>query len=252
MYIAFPKQKSRQMQLKNSIRWSSLIAICLFMSACNEAAVKTEGPHIKEVGFESLAKSDIGVVMEIHVEEARTCLRTLIEKLYKRNPKELKKSSFPTAEENLDRLFEQKHDWVFPELDGKIGIDAIRLTFTNDYKGDRVFAFISGLSSMIMASYGYKREFFLFDSAEPQNLYNSARNIEIAVWKLGQDYDENDELYLYSNSLPGEIVNLSYERQFGKLIALQDTMAIIVAGKTSRTLIKIVQRMVTAVFLPVF
>ena len=105
---------------------------------------------------------------------------------------------------------------------------------------------------MVMSSYGYRTEFYLFDSADPQNLYNSARNIEIAVWKLGHDYDQNDELYLYSNSLPGELANLSYERIFGKLIALQDTMAIIIAGKTSRTLIKIIQRMATAMFLPIF
>ena len=39
---------------------------------------------------------------------------------------------------------------------------------------------------------------------------------------------QNDELYLYSNSLPGELANLSYERIFGKLIALKDTMAIII------------------------
>jgi hypothetical protein len=228
------------------------ILLCLLLNACNQTSTKNEGPHAKEVGFESFAKSDTGVVMEIHVEETRICLKTLMGKLYKRNPRELKKSLLPTAEENIDRLFKNKHDWVFPELEGNTGIDAIRLTFTNDFKGDRVFAFISGLSSMIMGSYGYKTEFFLFESADPQNLYNSARNIEIAVWKLGHDYDENGELYLYSNSLPGEIMNLSYERQFGKLIALQDTMAIIIAGKTSRTLIKIVQRMVTAVFLPVF
>jgi hypothetical protein len=48
------------------------------------------------------------------------------------------------------------------------------------------------------------------------------------------------------------VANLSYERVFGKLIALQDTMAIILAGKKSRTLIKIIQRMATVFFLPVF
>ena len=222
------------------------------LAACSQPNTKTDGPNAKEFNLDTLAKSDIGIVMEVHVEEARSHLRSLMQKLYKRNPRELKKSLYLTAEENVDRLFEQKHDWNFPELEGKTGIDAIRLTFRDEYTGDRVFAFIAGLTSMIMSSYGYKREFYLFDSADPQNLYNSARNIEIAVWKLGHDYDENDGLYLYSNSLPGEVTNLSYERLFGKLIGLQDTMAIIVAGKSGRTLIKIIQRLATALFLPVF
>ena len=228
------------------------MVLCVVLIACNQAATKAEGPKVKQFNFDSLAKSDIGVVTEIHVHEARGHLRTLMEKLYKRNPRELKKSLYPGVEENIERLFEQRHGWNFPEIDGAIGIDAIRLTFSDDYKGDRVFAFTAGLTSMIMASYGYKTEFLLFDTADPQNLYNSARNIEIAVWMLGHDYDKNDKLYLHSNSQAGEVANLSYERIFGKLIALQDTMAIIVSGKTSRTFIKIVQRITTAVFLPVF
>jgi hypothetical protein len=243
---------NRTMQLKSSISIPSLLMACTILAACNQSNTKTDGPNTKQFNFDSLAKSDIGIVMEVHVDEARSHLRNLMEKLYKRNPRELKKSLYPTAEENIDRLFEQKHNWIFPELDGKTGIEALRLTFREEYRGDRVFAFIAGLTHMIMSSYGYKTEFFLFDSADPQNLYNSARNIEIAVWKLGHDYDENDELFLYSNSLPGEVANLSYERLFGKLIALQDTMAIVVAGKSSRTLIKIIQRLATAVFLPVF
>ena len=240
------------MQAQFTFSIPTLFIISLILSACNQSNTKTDGPNVKEFNFDSLAKSDIGMVMEVHVHEARTLLRTLMEKLYKRNPRELKKSIYPTAEENIDRLFEQRHGWNFPELEGNRGIDSIRLTFDDEYNEDRVFAFIAGLTYMVMSSYGYRTEFYLFDTADPQNLYNSARNIEIAVWKLGHDYDQNNELYLYSNSLSGEIANLSYERIFGKLIALQDTMAIIVAGKTSRTLIKIIQRLATAVFLPIF
>ncbi len=238
-------------RLKSAISVSPLITVWLIFSACSQSAIKAEGPGVRQPNVNSLAKSDIGVVMEIHVQEARRYLRILMEKLYKRNPRELKKSLYPTAGANIDRLFEQAHNWDFIELEGKTGIDLVRLTFSDDFSGDRVFAFIAGLTSMVMASYEYKTEFFLFDTVDPQNLYNSARNIEIAVWKLEHDVDASNELYLYSNSGPGELANLSYERLFGKLIALQDTIAIIVAGKTSRTLIKIIQRMATAVFLPI-
>ena len=230
-----------------------LPCLALLLAGCSSNNVQVEdGPDTQDVNFDSLVKTDVGVVLEIHVREVRSLMRELMVKLYKRNPRELKKSRFPTAEENIDRLFEQRHGWNFPELGGKRDIEAIKLTFDEDFRGDRVFAFVSGLTSMLMASYKYKQEFYVLDSVDAQHLYNSARNIEIAVWRLAQERDSYSELFLYSNSLPGEVRNLSYERIFGKLISLQDTMAIIIAGKTNRTLIKVVQRMVTAVFLPVF
>ena len=114
-----------------------------------------------------------------------------------------------------------------------------------------MFVFVIGLASMIMASYEYKTDFYMFDDVDPQKLYNSARNIEIAVWKIEHDRDENGDLFLYTNSLPGEETNLSYERLFGKLIALQDTMAVIMEEKTQRVIKKVLQRMATAIFLPI-
>ena len=104
---------------------------------------------------------------------------------------------------------------------------------------------------MIMKSYDYKSEFYIFDTIEPQKLYDCARNIEIAVWRLSNKVDSHGEPFLYSNSLPDEEVNLSYERLFGKLIATQDNIARIMAGKKQRTLKKVIQRMATAVFIPI-
>ena len=47
------------------------------------------------------------------------------------------------------------------------------------------------------------------------------------------------KLFLISNSLPDDkIRNLSYERLFGKLIATQDNMAIILANKKDKEAIK--------------
>lgn len=130
-------------------------------------------------------------------------------------------------------------------------MDAIRLAFEQTFEGDRVFAFILGLTSMIMAAYGDKTEFYMLDKVDPQKLYNSARNVEIAVWKLGHDLDIGGQLYLYTNSLPGEVVNLSYERLFGKIIATQDNIAIIIANSTNRLIKKTIQSVATAVFLPI-
>ncbi len=222
------------------------------ISACGHSQNRQgEGPGEKKFNIKSLAKSDIDTILDIHVQEARSHLQELMIKLYKRNPRELKKSKYKTARENIVRVFDLEHEWNFPELEGKKGADAIQLAFDNSFEGDRVFSFIVGLTSMLMASYEYKTEFYLFDTVDPQKLYNSARNIEIAVWKIEHDMDMNGELFLYSNSLPGEVTNLSYERLFGKLIATQDMIAIIIADKTNRVIKKVFQSMATAVFFPI-
>lgn len=222
------------------------------LSACNNEIVRENKPVEETTGISGIAKSDIDNVLDMHIIESRRLLKELMIKLYKRNPRELKKSELKLPQEHIVRLFDLEHTWDFPELEGKHDVDVIKLTFTEEYQGDRVFSFIAGLLSMIMKSYDYKSEFYIFDSVEPQKLYNAARNIEIAIWKLEHDLDSKGELYLYSNSLPEEdVVNLSYERLFGKLIATQDNIATIIADKKNRTVKTVIQRMATAVFLPI-
>lgn len=228
-----------------------VVACSLMMTACNTSPSSIKGRKEEQFNIKSLGKGDIDSVLDIHAREARHYCRQLMEKLYKRNPRELAKNPVKSVDRILHRVFDKNHNWEFSELDNIKGIDAIRLSLSNEYTGDRVFLFIIGLSSMIMDSYEYKTDFYMFDDVDPQKLYNSARNIEIAVWKIGHDRDENDELYIYSNSLPDEESNLSYERLFGKLIAVQDTMALIMEQKTNRVIKKVLQRMATAVFLPI-
>ena len=231
------------------------ITLFLFLSinfGCNKEIVRENKPIQKEIGISQIVKSDIDNVLEVHVDESRRLLRELMSKLYKRNPRELKKSSYKIAEENIVRLFDLEHTWDFPELGGTHDIESIRLVFNDEHQGDRVFTFVSGLMSMIMKSYNYKSKFYMIDSVDPQKLYNCARNLEIAAWKLNNDRDLQGNLFLMSNSLPNEeIRNLSYERIFGKLIATQDNIAIIIAGKKNRAIKTVIQRMATAIFLPI-
>ena len=107
-----------------------------------------------------------------------------------------------------------------------------------------------GLYTMIHKSYNSKCELFLLDYLNEQNLYNSARNIEILVWRLKTRHKENGDLLILTNSIDGDLQNLSYERIFGKLISLQDTMALIISKRSGRT-IKEVARFATMAFLPI-
>ena len=228
-----------------------LLAILLISAGCGHDSAKKDSPKKSSFSVKSLGKSDIDVVLDIHVQEIRGYLREMMIKLYKRNPRELEKSRYHEIDKNVARVFNEQHNWKFEELQNNKSIDAIHLAFEQTYEGDRVFALIVGLTSMIMAAYDYKTDFYMLDKVDPQKLYNSARNIEIAVWKLGHDVDIGDQLYLYTNSLPGEETNLSYERLFGKMIATQDNIAIIIADSTNRVIKKIIQELATAVFLPI-
>ena len=54
---------------------------------------------------------------------------------------------------------------------------------------------------MVFISYNGKTELYLTDVLDPQKLYNSARNIEIAAWKLAHAHDARGEPLLLSNEV---------------------------------------------------
>lgn len=222
------------------------------LASCGTAARKKDGSSLSSnFNFSLLAKTDIDMVAEIHFQETYANLRTLMEKLYRRNPREWRKTGQAGGDAIVSLVFDTHHDWSFKELDSKQGVDAIQLAFREDYHGDRVLAFIVGLATMNLSAYNDKNEFFVLDDLSPQKLYNSARNVEIAAWKLANARDAKGDLYLLSNAIDGTVRNLSFEREFGKIIAHQDTLARIVAEKTNRIIVRIIQTMATAVFLPI-
>jgi hypothetical protein len=199
----------------------------------------------------SFVKTDVDTVAEIHQQESFSHLRTLMEKLYRRNPREWKKSGQPSMESAMARAFDAGLDWRFPELNGKRGAECFYFAFDESFKGDRVLAFIGGLATMIMSSYNNKAEFSVLDELNSQKLYNSARNVEIATWKLSNTRDSRGELFLLSNENDATTRNMSFEREFGKLIAQQDTLARIIAEKTNRTIVRAIQGVASVVFLPI-
>jgi hypothetical protein len=230
-------------------RLAVLICLSVLAACANNGTV----PEKTASGFSAsqLAKTDIDRVAEAHQREIFLNLRLLAEKLYRRNPRELKKSSRTSIAAGMVRIFEGRHAWNFPELQGRHGAQAIHLAFEEDYRGDRVLAFMAGLGSMIQTAFQDKTEFFVLDDLDPQNLYNAARNVEIAVWKLSHDRTARGEPYLLSNEGAGPAPNLSFEREFGKVIGSLDVLSKIIADKTDRTVVKVIQSLATAVFLPI-
>ena len=225
------------------------IGLCLPAACANHGSVPARSPNAFSTA--QLVKTDIDRVAEAHQREIFANLHSLAEKLYRRNPRELKKSSRPDLAAGLARIFDAPHAWDFRELEGKRGAPAIQLAFQESYRGDRVLALVAGLGSMIQTAFQDKTEFFLLDDLDAQGLYNAARNVEIAVWKLSTARNARGELYLLSNERTDAVVNLSFEREFGKIIGSLDVLSKIVADKTDRTIVKTIQSLATAVFLPI-
>jgi hypothetical protein len=232
----------------------------LLVSACLLTACATNSPvenkPVPERGDRStvnqLGKSDFDRMADVELDENTQSLRTIMTKLYKRNPRELHKSTPDAAEKMVAWVFdgELQHHWQFKEIDNKQGTDAIFLAFDSNYQGDRVLPFIVGLQTMLAKAHDNKKEFYLTDNLDPQRLYNVARNIEIAAWKLSNARDSDGNLYLLTNEIGGKDRNLSFEREFGKMIGRTDFYATALAEKSQRLISRVMQSLATAVFLP--
>ena len=231
------------------------ILACSLAVACS-TNTPIAGKPIPERGDRSsanqLVKNDFDRMADVELAENTQSLRSLMTKLYKRNPNQLAKSTTDSAEKMVDWVFdgELQHQWRFKEIDNKQDIEAIFLAFDANYQGDRVLPFIAGLHTMLVKAHGNKRVFYLTDSIEPQHIYNVARNIEIAAWKLSTSRDAAGNLYLLSNEISDKDRNLSFEREFGKMIGRTDLYAIALAEKSQRFISRIAQSIATMAFLP--
>lgn len=199
----------------------------------------------------NLAKADVDMVCELTQREVLAGLRRVAFKLYRRNPQEFRKAGFAHEEAAVARIFGPVATWRASGLDRVDWAESLRLAFAEGYSGDRVHAFMVGLTVMVMASYDHRTEFYITDSLDAQRIYNSARNLEAAVWKLSQARAADGTPYLFSNGLDDEAPNLSFEREFGKVIAQQDLLALIIEDKTNRTVNRLIQNVASFALLPV-
>ncbi len=237
-----------------ALRPAWILACSLIFSCATNAPIA--GKPIPERADKStvsqLAKADFDRMADVELAENTQSLRNLMLKLYKRNPHELAKSTADNAEKMTEWVFEGQlqHHWQFKEIDNKQGTDAIFLAFDTNYHNDRVLPFIVGLQTMLAKAHNNKTEFYLTDKIEPQNIYNMARNIEIAAWKLSNARDTEGNLYLLTNEITDKDHNLSFEREFGKMIGRTDLYAIALAEKSQRLISRVMQSLATAAFLP--
>ncbi len=211
--------------------------VLLFLCACGGYELK------------NLAKSDIDLVTDQFITKTREDVSELVVMLYKRNPEQLAKNPGMTIEGRLAQLKVRRYKLQFLELEYNQGIDAMNLAFSPSFTGDRVFALVVGLGSMLRQAYAYQPEMFLPDQLDAQVLLTSAQNVEMLVWKLKNARKPNGEHYIITYEKSGVVDNLSFERLFGEIIVLQEMMAGIVGDSDNRTVTGAVYA-VSKVFIP--
>ena len=231
--------------------------VCLLtlpLIACSGQTIqrKDGSSSVRSFSIKDLAKSDVDSVVEIHQQEVIASLKALTAKLYRCNPAEWKKSGYASADEATAALFKGVTHWQLApqkKISWQTSLaDAGRLDFT----GDRVKAMMNGLLVMNMAAYNHQTEFYLLSELDAQKFYNAARNTEYVAWELATRRGQDGALLLVSDAPNNNgMSDLSIEREFGKLIGIQDTLARIIEDKSNRAIRFGVVNAAGTLFLPI-
>ena len=222
----------------------------LICSCSGSTLQKKDSTQYDKGSINQFGKSDFDRMADYEIRENIESLKILMLKFYKKNPNQLKKSTSDNAEKMTNWVFNGDHNWKFKRIDNAQDLDALNQVFDDNFKGDRVLSLITGLYTMLIKAHGDKTEFYIFDSLDPQKIYNASRNIEIIVWKLATKKNKKGQPFLLSNEINTLESNLSFEREFGKIIGRTDYFAFTLSEKTERTVTRVIQNFTTGIFLP--
>ena len=233
------------------LKTALFILMTLMLAACSTppAPITRGEAQSAPISTTELAQSDSNRMATLGMRDNLTSLMLLADKLYRRNPAEWRKAS-PTREAALVKLkLAIDSNTAWPDLQGKRDIAAMSLALGPDFKGDRVAAFIYASADMLMTAHGNKTTFYLTDALDAKYVLNAARNIEIAVWLLASRKNGQGLPLLLSDEINESQRNLSFEREFGKVIGRLDLLASLLTEKYRRVVITYVQNLLGGTFL---
>jgi len=210
-----------------------------------------KGPHNENLSADQFAQTDFNRTVTIAMRDNLDSLSRLLEKLYRRNPSQWRKSS-PDLETAIKqgRLAIQTGQPP-PSLAGFRDVQLLSVALDPGYTGDRVLAFITGLADTIIAAHGGRTRFYVSDALDARHIYNAARNVETAAWMLSNRRDTQGQPLLLANEMAGSQANLSFEREFGQIIGRLDLVANLLDENLRRIGINYMQGLLFFNFLPV-
>jgi hypothetical protein len=233
------------------MRYPLLFLGLALLAGCG-ASTAPGTPVARPVSINALAKSDIDDFSELTQQSTLDSLRRLTDKLYRRNPQYWRQAGHASADAASAAVFAAVPHWGLSPLKNSDWQRVLQHAYDPAWQGDRVGELMRGLLVMTLAAYNHETAFYLTDRLDPQKLYDSARNFEIAAWKLARARDGQGQPLLLSNHLvDGDVPNLSFEREFGKLIANQDLLARLLAEKDRRRLRTTLHGVASMVFIPI-
>lgn len=198
--------------------------------------------------LKNLAKTNMDMISDIHIQVLKTHMQELSLALYTNNPTQLGKVPNLSLENRISQIINHSTDVYYRESDYQQSIEAIELAFTPNYRGDRVFVLLLGINSMLKQSYNNLEEVFMFDNLDPQKLYDSARNLERVAWQL-HDAATREKALISLGPTPTSERN-SIEYTLIRMAGIQDMMAKIIASKTQRMINTAVQN-ATTILIPI-
>ena len=226
------------------------LILSLFLIGCNSSLERKDSTQYDKGSLSQLTKTDFDRMADYEIKENTESLKILALKFYKRNPVELRKTTSDSPEVTVNWLFTSQHNWKFKEINDAQGIEALNQVFDENFKGDRVLSLITGLYTMLIIAHDNQKEFDMFDSLDPQLIYNAARNVEVIVWRLSTKKKKNGELFLVTNEINSDFQNLSFEREFGKIIGRTDYFAYVLSEKKERFITRAIQGTSLNILLP--
>lgn len=233
-------------RLRLSVPLLLIVALLTMLIGCIPGQTRYQdiGSGGGEFDVKMLAKSDMSRVAELGQREVLKSLRKMMVHLYNANPKQLNRGRSEgetkyTVQSSVKRIFGQQMRWNFPEFGGVRGNQILHLTFDKDYKGDRVLAFTAALVSMTMRSYNGTTQLYMLDQLDPQKIYNSARNFEVALKMV--------DIYPYLKQSGSRHITT----MIGRATANQDLIAVLVADHLNRQITSVAQSVVTTLLLPI-
>lgn len=226
------------------------LILSLHLIGCNSSLERKDSTQYDKGSLNQLTKTDFDRMADYEIKENTESLKILALKFYKRNPAELRKTTSDSPEVTINWLFSSQHNWKFKEINNAQGLEALNQVFDENFKGDRVLSLITGLYTMLIIAHDNQKEFDMFDSLDPQLIYNAARNVEVIVWRLSTKRKKNGELFLVTNEINDDFQNLSFEREFGKIIGRTDYFAYVLSEKKERYITRAIQGTTLNILLP--
>ncbi len=230
-----------------------VLACGLTLTGCVASTPPGKGaPRGENMSADQLIQTDFNRTVTLALRDNLNSLNLLMDKLYRRNPREWRRTGAVSQEAAVARVKRLMENATPPsDLSGLRDIQILAVSLDPNYSGDRVAAFIFGLNDTIIAAHNGRTRMYIGDVLDGQRVYNAARNVEAASWLLASRRNSNGEPLLLANEMSATVTNLSFEREFGAIIGRLDLIANLLGENARRVGINYAQGLLLFNFLPV-